>query len=284
MISVLIPTINAAPTIERLLKSLRTQIVPHRVYIVDSSSTDNTVELADKYDVKIVTIKAEQFDHGATRNMIARLAEGDFLVFMTQDVVCADQYTLHNLVKPLEENADVAVSFARQLPQADADAIETFARNFNYPEASILKSASDIPKLGIKTYFCSNSCAAYRRNVFEKLGGFSEGVVTNEDMLFAAGAIKAGYGIYYAAEAKVYHSHTYTLGRLFKRYYRIGKFLKDNARSLDVADKHGHEFIKAGLRYFSKKKQYWNVLRFIAQSFIKFAAFKLGYVAGVISG
>lgn len=95
-------------------------------------------------------------------------------------------------------------------------------RGYNYPPASRVKSLEDLPELGIKTYFCSNVCCAYRREIYEALGGFIKHAIFNEDMLFAAKAIQAGYRIAYAAEARVIHSHNYTCGQYFHRNFDLG--------------------------------------------------------------
>lgn len=77
-------------------------------------------------------------------------------------------------------------------------------------------------RLGIKTYFCSNVCAAYKRDIFEQLGGFVNHTIFNEDMIYAAGVIQAGYAIAYAADAKVIHSHNYSGWQQFTRNFDLG--------------------------------------------------------------
>lgn len=74
------------------------------------------------------------------------------------------------------------MAYARQLPKSDCHIVEQYTRQFNYPEQSCVKTKADIPTLGIKTFFCSDVCAAYRRDLFEELGGFESPVIFNEDM------------------------------------------------------------------------------------------------------
>ena len=100
------------------------------------------------------------------------MSDAKIVVFMTQDAMPADSRLIENLIEPLGEEL-VGVSYARQLPASDCDFIERYTRRFNYPEESRIKGKEDIPELGIKTFFCSNVCAAYRRDVYEALGGFS---------------------------------------------------------------------------------------------------------------
>lgn len=81
------------------------------------------------------------------------------------------------------------MAYARQLPKNDCHIVEQYTRQFNYPEQSRVNTKADIPTLGIKTFFCSDVCAAYRRDLFEELGGFESPVIFNEDMFFAANAM-----------------------------------------------------------------------------------------------
>ena len=75
---------------------------------------------------------------------------------MTDDAVPADEHMLENLLSPLWEGK-AAMSYARQLPAPDCGVIERFTRDFNYPDQSVVKSAKDLPVLGIKTFFAPYS-------------------------------------------------------------------------------------------------------------------------------
>ena len=99
------------------------------------------------------------------------------------------------------------MSYARQIPREDSRLTEKFIRAYNYPKESMVKSEEDLQRLGIKTYFCSNVCAAYKRDVYLQLGGFERHVPLNEDMLYAVKCMKKGWKICYAADAGVIHSH-----------------------------------------------------------------------------
>lgn len=114
------------------------------------------------------------------------------------------------------------MAYARQLPREDSTPVESYTREFNYPAKSRIKSAADLDSLGIKTFFCSNVCAAYRREIYEELGGFVRHTIFNEDMIYAAKAVEAGYSVAYAADAQVVHSHNYTNGQQFHRNFDLG--------------------------------------------------------------
>ena len=220
-ISVIIPALNAEKDLPSLLQALRTQTLrPEEILIVDSESADGTVRIAEDaaedLPVRVLSVKRAEFDHGKTRDWALRQSVGDTIVFLTQDAVPADESFLENLVRPLAEEK-VAVVTGRQLPKADATPMEKLIRTFNYPAESHIRSEADVPKMGIKTFFCSDVCAAYNRKIYEELGGFVYPLKTNEDMFFAARAIRSGYRVAYAAEARVLHSHNFSLKEQYER-------------------------------------------------------------------
>ena len=173
--------------------------------------------------VKVTQIERSEFDHGGTRHLGMELSwDADYVLFMTQDAVPQDENLVAELLKPFMQEQAIAVSYARQLPAEDARAAEQYSRTFNYPAQSRIKSAKDIEDLGIKTFFCSNVCAMYRRKLYEEIGPFPSPVIFNEDMVYAGRAVQAGYSIAYAADAKVIHSHNYSAKQQFHRNFDLG--------------------------------------------------------------
>lgn len=228
-ISLVIPTLDAGEEIGNLLKRLLAQtVVPNEILVVDSASTDNTVSIAKEYPgVRVLSIERKDFNHGLTRDMALREATGDIVCFMTQDAVPANDKFVENLIAPILSDGEIAISSGRQLPKADARRFEQLVRAFNYTDVSYVRSKADVSKLGIKTYFATDVCAAYRRSQYLELGGFGK-TNMSEDMLMAAKAINAGYKVAYAANAEVYHSHNLTLKEQYRRNYAIGVFLETN--------------------------------------------------------
>ncbi len=277
MISVIIPTLNAEGSINRLFNSLRSQTVSIEIIVIDSLSSDNTVKTANSFGAKTIIIKREDFDHGSTRNLAVTHSSGDTIVFLTQDALPEDKYFIENLIKPLEK-AGIAAAYGRQIPRIDARPTEKFARFFNYPETPLVKDSGNLCELGIKTFFFSNVSSAIRKKEFEESGGFAENLIMNEDMLFAARLIFRGYKIAYVPEARVIHSHNYSLKQQFKRYFDIGVFLKKNSRELKYAkaDNAGAEFLKAEFRYLFKNKAYMWLPYSIGEGISMYAGYHLG--------
>jgi len=279
-VTVIIPTCDAGQHICDLLDRLNTQTLrPAEIIIIDSESTDGTCEAAERRNCKVITINRADFDHGTTRNLAASAVSSAFVIFLTQDAIPSDDDMIEQLIAPLLADPNIAVSYGRQLPRPNADPLERFAREFNYPQKSIMKTKNDIETLGIKTFFCSNSCAAYRRSIFEKLGGFKNNVVVNEDMLFAAKVILKGYSVYYSATAKVYHSHSYSIAETFKRYFKIGRFFAENREILKYAGlkSYSSNMLRAGIKTFWQQRIPHYIVALLIEFVIKALACKLGW-------
>ena len=250
-VSVIVPTLNAEKEIRHLLSALLGQdFPPEEILVIDSSSEDNTVKICEEFSkVQVIRIPREDFDHGKTRDMAVRRSKGEIVVFLTQDAIPADAGFLGKLISPLK-NSEVAVSVGRQLPKQDASKMEALVRRFNYPSESNIRSADDIPRMGIKAFFCSDSCAAYRKDVYLALGGFEYPLKSNEDMFFAAKALQNGYRVVYTADASVYHSHNFSLREQYKRNYLQGYEIERH-RELIGGLRFVHE--PATLRFFTGK-------------------------------
>ena len=239
-ISVIIPTLNAEHEIDALLIALdRQTIQPNEILVVDSASEDKTIELVQKHKgVRLLQIDRQDFNHGTTRDMALNESSGDFVCFLTQDAVPVSDDYLKRLVAPMVDDSDIALVSGRQLPKADARRFEQLVRGFNYPDSPSVRSKCDLEKLGIKAFFASDACSAYRRTAYLECGGF-ERVNTNEDMLMAARFIASGMKVAYEPRAEVYHSHNLTPFQQFARNRAVGFFLETHADDLMHASEIG---------------------------------------------
>jgi rhamnosyltransferase len=253
------------------------QTIECQIIIVDSSSSDNTASIAESRKLKLITISNIAFNHGKARNLGIQGEENDVVVFLTQDALPVDHFCLEHLIKPLEDQ-QILASFGRQIPRPDASPIEKFTRTFNYPETPTVKGLKDIPRIGIKTFFFSNVCSAIKTKEFKQLGGFPENIIMFEDLIFAAKAILHGYKIAYVPEAKVWHSHNFSLVQQFCRYQDAGISLRNNAWIFEHAKANGEgiDFLKQEIAYFYNTHQYRWIPYAIAESIFKFAGFWLG--------
>lgn len=263
-ISVIIPTLNAEHEIEALLIALERQSIrPNEILVVDSASEDKTSELVQKHKiVRLLEIDRQDFNHGTTRDMALNESSGDFVCFLTQDAVPVSDDYLKRLVAPMVEDSNIALVSGRQLPKANARRFEQLVRDFNYPDTPSVRSKGDLEKFGIKTFFASDTCSAYRRTAYLECGGFDH-VNTNEDMLMAAKFIASGMKVAYEPRAEVYHSHNLTPSQQFARNRAVGFFLETHADDLMQASEigEGGRLVKA---VSSQLLREGNLVEFIA--------------------
>lgn len=283
-VDVIIPTYKPDKKLIQLLDQLLKQTVPvQRVILVNTEEKylERLIygsNFNEKYkNVSIYHHSKIEFDHGNTRNRGVKHSNSDYFVMMTQDAVPKDERLIENLIQPLEQDG-VSVAYARQLPDADCREIERYTRSFNYPGVSRIKSKENLEELGIKTYFCSNACAAYKRIDFEELGGFIKHTIFNEDMLFAYKVIQAGKKIAYAADALVVHSHNYTAKEQLKRNFDLGVSQADHPEVFDnvPSESEGIRLVKQTTKHLLNLHLLGQIPVLYIQSACKFVGYKLG--------
>lgn len=283
MVDVIIPVYKPGKELFALIEMLEKQSVPINNIILMNTEEKYFEQLTygarfmEKYkNIKVFHLSKREFDHGKTRRQGVKKSQTDIFVMMTQDAIPTDEYLLENLIKNLKDN--VAVAYARQLATEKSSVLERFTRIFNYPEKSYVKSVDDLEILGIKTYFCSNVCAAYRRDIYEELGGFIKHTIFNEDMIYAAEAVKAGYEIAYEAEARVYHSHNYTNMQQLRRNFDLGVSQADHPEIFAgiSSESEGKKLVKAATDYLKQNHMLKKLPYFYMQCASKYAGYLLG--------
>ncbi len=203
-------------------------------------------------------------------------SSADIVICMTQDAMPKDRSLVGSLVESFDDT-EVKAAYARQLPARDCGVIECYTREFNYPEQSRIKRKEDLPALGIKTYFCSNVCAAYDRKTYLELGGFVRHTIFNEDMIFAAGLIGHGYAVAYTADARVVHSHNYSGIQQLRRNFDLAVSQAQHPEIFaDVpSEGEGIRMVKQTAGYLLRKRPYL-IPKLIWQSGCKYLGFRLG--------
>ena len=279
-IDVIIPTYKPGKEFEKLIVRLQKQEYPIHKIIIINTRTDIFPEELDRsnYEIEITHIEPDQFDHGGTRNMGAGMSDADIVVYMTQDAIPVDEKLIGTFAKIFEENPDIGIAYGRQLPREECNIIERYTRRFNYPEKSLIKTKEDLPKLGIKTFFCSDVCAAYRRNYLLSAGGFEDPTIFNEDMIFAGKRIYAGDKVAYVAEAKVIHSHNYTGRQQFHRNFDLAVSQTQHPEVFEGVSSEGEgiRMVKATAKYLVRNGYPWKVFMLVYQSGCKYIGYFLG--------
>lgn len=229
--SIIIPTYNGAEDIKKCLRACLNQVTDfnYEIVLVDSSSTDGTQEylnaITQKHsNIVVEIIKQSDFGHGKTRNLGASIASGEFLCFITQDAIPADQFWLQNLVSGLASHPNAAGAFGRHLAQEGHSAytksqLDTHFSGFGdktnaYKMDSLEHYEADTAyRQKLHYYSDNNSCM--RREIWEKIP-YAD-VVFGEDQIWADAIIRAGYEKLYIPNAIVYHSHEFGLKESYLR-------------------------------------------------------------------
>ncbi|UZD22007.1 glycosyltransferase family A protein [Algoriphagus halophytocola] len=256
-VNLFIPTLNAGKIWQEVLAGIAMQNHPiSRFVIIDSGSTDGTLNLINEETCDLIQIDKKDFDHGGTRQMAAEtFPDADIFVFLTQDAILADPNAIRVMVEALEKNPELGMVYGRQLPHKNAKVLETHARLFNYPAESKIKSLEDADRYGIRTISCSNSFAAYRKTAFFKVNGFPTGSILGEDVLIAGKMLLDGWKMAYLSNSKIHHSHDYSAIEEFKRYFDIGVFHVNNQwifEHFGRAESEGFKYLKSELKYTFK--------------------------------
>lgn len=275
-IGVALFTLNAEKDLPFSLQPLLQSNLPSKILVVDSSSSDQTVNIAKKFNVEVIIIPKEEFNHGLTREMARKYLNTDIVVMMTPDAYPCDPSFLYHLVQPIVRK-EAHIAYARQIPHEGASFLESYPRFFNYPEKSHIRSIQDVKKYGVYTFFCSDSCAAYLNSALDEVHGFPK---TNfgEDTIVTALMLQKGKKIAYVAEAKVKHSHRYTLKQEFIRHYQMGQARKEYQTLFALAgsdSQRGKQYFFTLLKKLLFFKPY--LLPYaITQTMIKWLGYKLG--------
>lgn len=236
-----------------------------------------TFEDDDDTKVSIFNIMKEDFDHGATRDYGAALSDADFIVLMSQYALPMDTKLLENLIKPFEDRV-VGATYARQLPKKNASEIEKFTKRYNYPANDKVKSGADIKDMGMHTYDCSNTCAAYRKSIYNEMGGFVVRAIFNEDVVMAAKMINAGYKVVYTANARVRNLDEHTYKERIQRNFDLGVSVRQFRSCFKVTKSSMDSFerISATCRHLIRKNKAYLIPKLFLHETIEW----FGYVAG----
>lgn len=280
-IDVIIPVYKPDEKLSKLIERLQKQTKKPEHIILMSTRDGREEERVEKFgnipNLSIHHVEKADFDHGGTRNLGASFSDAEFVFFMTQDAVPFDTRLVEEMLKPFEKE-EIGAVYGRQLAGKNAGPIERYTRVFNYPEVDSVKSKKDLERLGIKTYFCSNVCAVYRKSVYEEMGGFVLKTIFNEDMIMASKIINAGYSIGYASNARVIHSHKYTYWQQFTRNFdlAVSQVQYKEIFAGVKSESEGIRLVKNTAKHLIKIGKWYLIPDLIMQSGFKFLGYKFG--------
>lgn len=234
--SVLIPVKNGGALLGQVLDKVLAQKTewPFEVIVIDSGSSDESVSLVRSKKIRCETIAPENFGHGRTRNLLASMSSGEFLIYLTQDAIPVDEYWLQRLVDACDMAPDVAGAFGPH--RAHINARKTTARELDqhfagFGQDSVVIRLEDSERferdVGYRQWlhFFSSNNACLRRSVWEQIP--LPDVAFAEDQTWALEIIRAGYAKAYSPKACVYHSHDFGLWETMQRNF-------DESRSFNL--------------------------------------------------
>lgn len=276
-VSVICPVYNGEIYLKKLFEKVRQQENIDFIEIIApvSKSSDNSLKEAELY--ADIVYEVDSFNHGKTRHEAALKANGDYLVFITQDIMPVDNFWLYNLIKDLNE--DVIAAFSKQIAYKEHGEIEKLIRDFNYPDIKRVCNIKNKEINGRKNLFFSDASSAVLKKEFFNLGGYNFTVPTNEDVILANKIVESGKSFIYQPESKIYHSHKLSFKDTYKRYKDIGKFEKLYSKEIDFSntDSEGKKLVLFATKNLLKKAKLLDICYFGIDILVRLIGYKRGY-------
>jgi rhamnosyltransferase len=263
-------TKNGAPWLEGSLRAVRAQRGPFtlsEILAIDSGSTDGTLEILARHDVKTRRIAPAEFGHGRTRNLAARDATGDIVVFLTQDATPADEGWLAALVTALQQDPLLAGVWSRHAPRPDCHPMEwrTLAEfpffqglaQESPPRVSAARGNPEYAAQPERFYWFSNNSSAFRRDVLLRWP-FPE-IEFAEDQAWARGVLEAGFRTALVPASLILHSHAYPAWTNLQRHFDHARAMRDDLGQID--DLTLGDALRAAWRETRRDVEFWAHLR-----------------------
>jgi GT2 family glycosyltransferase len=279
-VRIIVPVRNGGQRWREAAIALRSALAdPSSVVVVDSGSNDGSDRVALENEFALERIDPRTFNHGGTRQMaVDRWCVGsEFVVFLTQDAVIEGTESLPSLLSGFSDAA-VGAAYGRQLPHAGASPFEAHMALFNYGAESETRSLADAARLGIKAAYISNSFGAYRTSALRACGGFPGHLILGEDTFVAVKMLLGGWNVRYCADARVWHSHAYSICRESQRYFDFGVLhaqLPELAENFGRAEGEGLRFVASELRFVARHAP-WLLPQVPVRNAAKYVSYRLG--------
>lgn len=235
IVSIILPTRNAGPEFEQLLERVRSQKLRMEleIVVVDSGSTDSTVDLARKFAARVLEVPPASFNHGLTRNVGIQNSVGEICVLLVQDAMPIAENWLDALICPFGTDPMICGVTTRQVPRPTADVVTQWEVVNHNRILGLEANVRSIPDWSAfqplpfekKLFLCNfdNVCSAIRRSTWEKHP--FQALAFAEDLDWGVRVLLAGNKIAYTPDAGVIHSHERPALYHLRRHYLSGKLV-----------------------------------------------------------
>lgn len=270
-VSVVIRTYNEAEHIGQLIQTLRAQSEYSQnleTIIVDSGSTDSTIDIIKNYNIKPISITRKEFNYSKALNLGIKHGNGELIIILSAHAIPCKNDWLRKMVQNFEDE-NVAGVYCRQVPWPDANLIEVLRVEKTFDEKSKIFSSNEFS--GAMKF--SNAASCIRRSVWEKHPFVT--MPAAEDREWSKWAVEHGYKIIYDAESKVYHCHNESCRKAAQRVIELEKstdIKNGRRRSVFLTIKQSMGWLIRDIRQvfsstYSKDKRVKHSIECIARSF-----------------
>lgn len=263
--------------IERLL---RQSVMPDRILLNVLYENPVDREIPEVYMDERIEVRYTpkgEYDRAGSRDTILRELDSDIVIFMVQTAIPQNRYLIEKLTEPFKEER-TAVVYGRHMTDDECSPIECCVRQFNYPPKGMTKSLEDAGKLGIRTFFNSNVCAAYRRRAYLETEGFGKRMIAGEDMLAARRLLEKGWQAVYAPEAEVIYYRNDDLYGLWKRNFDIGVAHAEHPEMIENTKpgKEGVRLVRVTSALLRQNHMEEYLGEVLTRSIVRYLAYQLG--------
>ncbi len=209
--SIIVRTFNEEKHLGNLLQSIKNQnYSDYEVLVVDSGSTDRTLDIAEKFSAKIIEIKSRDFTFGYSLNIGCQNARGEYIVMVSAHALPFNNKWLSNLIKHFDDK-NVAMVYGKQIAAGNTRLSEKrdFKRLFG----------DSLLRFNGSSYYANNANSAIRKKLWQEYN-FRQDLFGLEDLEWAKHMIEKKYSVVYEPESIIYHIHDEDWNQVYNRYRR----------------------------------------------------------------